>query len=194
MHFTGKQRDYESNLDFFGARYFGGGNNLGRFMTPDPSGRDAANPSNPQTWNLYAYAGNNPTTNTDPTGEACVQGSAGNYFDDNSGGQTCAQVDADNAQQKPSVTVSGAGISDGDYLAAMAVGAQRAGPVVNGAALATGGVMIGAGGAMLYGAITGGTGLITLGIASGPLIGGRKGSGTFFLIRNDAAECQNGQS
>ena len=69
MHFTGKQRDYESNLDYFGARYFGGGNNLGRFMTPDPLGEGAAEPSDPQSWNVYAYGRNNPTTNTDPTGE-----------------------------------------------------------------------------------------------------------------------------
>jgi len=31
--FTGKERDSESNLDMFGARYYG--SSLGRFMTPD---------------------------------------------------------------------------------------------------------------------------------------------------------------
>jgi len=72
MHFTGKQRDYESNLDYFGARYFGGGNSLARFMTTDPSGQDAADPSDPQTWNMYAYVRNNPTTNVDPDGEDCI--------------------------------------------------------------------------------------------------------------------------
>jgi RHS repeat-associated protein len=65
MHFTGKQRDYETNLDYFGARYFGGGNNLGRFMTPDPFGGSL---SDPQTLNRYAYVRNNPTTLTDPAG------------------------------------------------------------------------------------------------------------------------------
>jgi RHS repeat-associated protein len=80
-HFTGKERDYESNLDYFGARYFGGGNALGRFMTADPLGQGAADPGAPQTWNAYAYAGNNPTTNTDPTGEThhiCQTDSNGN--------------------------------------------------------------------------------------------------------------------
>ena len=72
MHFTGKQRDYESGLDYFGARFFGGGNSLGRFMIPDPLGQDAAEPGNPQSWNMYAYAGNNPTTNVDPDGEDCI--------------------------------------------------------------------------------------------------------------------------
>jgi len=65
MHFTGKQHDYESGLDNFGARYFGGGNNLGRFMTPDPMG---GHYEDPQTLNKYAYVRNNPLTLTDPTG------------------------------------------------------------------------------------------------------------------------------
>jgi len=42
--FTGKERDSESGLDEFGARYYG--SSLGRFMTPDwaakPVPRDAA--------------------------------------------------------------------------------------------------------------------------------------------------------
>jgi RHS repeat-associated protein len=74
--FTGKQRDYESGLDYFGARYLGGGNNLGRFMTPDPAGSDAADLSTPQTWNMYAYTRNNPTTFTDPNG-LCTDNATG---------------------------------------------------------------------------------------------------------------------
>ena len=65
MHFTGKQRDYESGLDYFNARYFGGGNSLGRFITPDPLGGHL---EDPQTLNKYAYVRNNPITLTDPTG------------------------------------------------------------------------------------------------------------------------------
>ncbi len=65
MHFTGKQRDNETGLDYFGARY--NESTIGRFMTPDPllnSGR----PWDPQTWNRYAYTVNNPLSFTDPTG------------------------------------------------------------------------------------------------------------------------------
>ena len=32
--FTGKERDAETGLDYFGARYYG--SNMGRFQTPDP--------------------------------------------------------------------------------------------------------------------------------------------------------------
>lgn len=68
--FTGKERDIESGLDYFGARYFG--STMGRFMSPDPSGLYFADPANPQSLNLYSYAQNNPLTNVDPTGLDCV--------------------------------------------------------------------------------------------------------------------------
>ena len=46
---------------------------MGRFMTPDPSGLAFADPTNPQSLNLYSYVLNNPLTNIDPTGLDCVQ-------------------------------------------------------------------------------------------------------------------------
>ncbi len=63
--FTGKERDSETNLDYFGARYYSNG--LGRFITPDAPGLDQYR-INPQTWNLYTYGRNNPLRFTDPTG------------------------------------------------------------------------------------------------------------------------------
>ena len=63
LHFTGKERDSESGLDNFGARY--DSSNMGRFMSPDPLGGDL---TNPQSLNRYSYVLNNPLTNTDPTG------------------------------------------------------------------------------------------------------------------------------
>jgi RHS repeat-associated protein len=72
MHFTGKQRDSETGLDNFGARYYGGGNSLGRFMTPDwaatPEGVPYASFLDPQTLNQYAYVRNNPMSKEDPDG------------------------------------------------------------------------------------------------------------------------------
>jgi RHS repeat-associated protein len=69
-HFTGQIHDSESGNDYFGARYYS--NNTGRFMSPDPGWLLATDLSNPQTWNQYSYALNNPMTNTDPTGMDCV--------------------------------------------------------------------------------------------------------------------------
>jgi RHS repeat-associated protein len=68
--FTGKERDTESGLDFFGARYYA--SNTGRFMSPDWSPQAEAVPyaslGNPQTLNLYGYAGNNPLSQVDVDG------------------------------------------------------------------------------------------------------------------------------
>src|SRR6185437_3256567 len=61
--FTGKVRDSESGLDYFGARYYGSG--IGRFLSPDPSGLYFADPNNPQSFNLYSYAYNNPLIGID---------------------------------------------------------------------------------------------------------------------------------
>jgi len=71
-HFTGKERDTESGNDYFGARYYA--SSMGRFMSPDPSQLYYADPANPQSLNLYAYALNNPLKNTDPTGMYCYYG------------------------------------------------------------------------------------------------------------------------
>jgi RHS repeat-associated protein len=64
--FTGKERDSESWLDNFGARY--NSSSLGRFMSPDPL-LNSLKPNNPQTLNRYAYVRNNPLRFIDPTGE-----------------------------------------------------------------------------------------------------------------------------
>jgi len=84
IHFTGKERDSESGLDNFEARYFG--SSLGRFMRPDDPFADQE-PEEPQSWNLYAYARNNPLKYTDPHGTnvlVCIDGQdkCHNYTDD----------------------------------------------------------------------------------------------------------------
>jgi RHS repeat-associated protein len=67
---TGKERDSESGLDYFGARHYS--SSMGRFSSPDPSGLYYADLANPQSFNLYSYAQNNPLKNIDPTGLDCV--------------------------------------------------------------------------------------------------------------------------
>ena len=64
---------------------------LGRWMTPDPDNA-GADVTDPQSWNMYSYAGNNPITNSDPSGLYCVQGSDGSWHDDGGGGETCAEA------------------------------------------------------------------------------------------------------
>ena len=64
--FSGKERDAESGLDYFGARYFSGAQ--GRFTSVDPKSAGAA-PSNPQSWNGYAYCLNNPLALVDQNGK-----------------------------------------------------------------------------------------------------------------------------
>ena len=65
-HFTGKERDAESGLDYFGARYYG--SSMGRFMSPDPS-KLSVLLTNPQTWNRYSYVYNNPLSLKDENGK-----------------------------------------------------------------------------------------------------------------------------
>jgi RHS repeat-associated protein len=72
--FTGKERDAESGLDNFGARYYS--SSMGRFMSVDPAGLLAVNFENPQTLNLYGYTMNNPLRYTDPTGMYVCKDSA----------------------------------------------------------------------------------------------------------------------
>jgi RHS repeat-associated protein len=61
--FAGKERDKETGLDYFGARYYS--SVLGRFTSPD-----LADPrlTNPQTFNRYRYGLNNPLRYIDPDG------------------------------------------------------------------------------------------------------------------------------
>jgi RHS repeat-associated protein len=78
--FTGYERDAESGLDNAQARY--NSSSLGRFMSPDPIGNFVADPTNPQTWNLYTYVNNNPLVFIDPTGTTCTQDAKGNFVGD----------------------------------------------------------------------------------------------------------------
>ena len=89
---TGKEHDTESGNDYFGARYYA--SSMGRFMSPDPysairikQGMEAGGLpveaaesffngflEDPQKWNQYTYALNNPLRFVDPTGAAPAEG------------------------------------------------------------------------------------------------------------------------
>ncbi len=72
--FTGKERDAETGLDYFGARYYG--STMGRWMSPDWSAQVEPVPyaklDNPQSLNLYSYTLNNPLSKVDVDGHADV--------------------------------------------------------------------------------------------------------------------------
>jgi RHS repeat-associated protein len=91
--FTGKERDQESGLDYFGARYFA--SSMGRFMSPDwdsdPDAVPYADYENPQSLNLYGYVQNNPLSVTDSDGHCGNSSSYMSTFDGNviqSGGES----------------------------------------------------------------------------------------------------------
>lgn len=65
MEFTSKERDAESGLDYFGARYMSSAQ--GRWTSPDPSNL-GVDFYLPQTWNRYNYGLNNPLAVADKNG------------------------------------------------------------------------------------------------------------------------------
>ena len=68
--FTGKKRDLETGLDYFGARYYSNG--LGRWVSADWSATPVPVPyadlTDPQSFNLYGFVGGNPASRADPDG------------------------------------------------------------------------------------------------------------------------------
>jgi RHS repeat-associated protein len=79
QRFTEKERDTETGLDYFIARFYA--NTQGRFTSVDlllASGQIG----DPQSWNRYAYAFNNPLKYIDPLGLYNWHASAGGSFTD----------------------------------------------------------------------------------------------------------------
>ena len=67
QQFTQKERDNETGLDYFGARYYSSAQ--GRFTSVDPVIDFKKNISEPQGWNQYQYVLNNPLRYVDPNGQ-----------------------------------------------------------------------------------------------------------------------------
>jgi len=72
-HSTGKERDAESGLDYFGARYYG--SSMGRWISADWAQKPEAVPysklDDPQSLNLYEYVKNNPLAKPDLDDHGC---------------------------------------------------------------------------------------------------------------------------
>jgi RHS repeat-associated protein len=79
--FTGKQRDAETGLDFFGERYLSSAQ--GRFTSPDALIMKKEWLGDPQRWNRYSYVTNNPLKYVDPDGhDATIVYSLGDLSDE----------------------------------------------------------------------------------------------------------------
>jgi RHS repeat-associated protein len=71
--FIGKERDQETSLHYFGARYYDV--RIGRFLSVDPAllrGRPPSAKTIPQRLNLYSYSTNNPYRYFDPDGKYTI--------------------------------------------------------------------------------------------------------------------------
>jgi RHS repeat-associated protein len=69
--FTQKERDNETGLDFFGARYYA--STQGRFTSVDPVALKLKHLNNPQDLNRYSYVANNPLVFFDPDGKEKIR-------------------------------------------------------------------------------------------------------------------------
>jgi RHS repeat-associated protein len=78
---TQKERDSETGLDYFLARYYS--STQGRFTSVDP-GQEGAREPDPQSWNGYAYTGGNPINRIDPDGKK--------YLVCDTNGKNCQEV------------------------------------------------------------------------------------------------------
>ena len=82
-------QDSASGLDYANNRYYTSVG--GRFMTPDPS-KSSGGPSDPQSWNRYAYTRGDPVNRYDPTGlmDSLTCGSGGYEEDEDGVEEECA--------------------------------------------------------------------------------------------------------
>ena len=86
LSFTGQDQDTVAGMHDFQDRRFMPVQ--GRWLSPDPMGMAAADPTNPQSWNRYAYVVNNPLAMIDPfgddgcyAGQNCIGGGGGGGCD-----------------------------------------------------------------------------------------------------------------
>ena len=96
---SGKERDAETGLDYFGARYMSAAQ--GRFTSADPL-MASANVADPQSWNRYVYAHNNPLKYIDPLGLY-----ASPTFNCSDGNTACLNDDQRRILNNSTVTING---------------------------------------------------------------------------------------
>jgi RHS repeat-associated protein len=181
---TGKERDAESNLDYFGARYYG--SSMGRFTSPD-DGSDQLT-GEPQSWNLYSYGRNNPVTNTDADGRSVSICSANSFGD-----QQCQTISDD--AYKAAQQASNSGGLSGTSLSNLQNSASGAGTITDSSGATVGTVqwtadnpgIQGPGAAQAFGNIGNqGMGAIKA-FTVGSIVGGTLGGGALALSGSGVA-------
>jgi RHS repeat-associated protein len=119
--FTGQNQDTASNLyDFLYREH---SPIQGRWISPDPAGLAAINPTDPQSWNRYAYVRNSPLVSVDVAGLSCITVSVANddgtttvYTGDDGDGQGCeaAGVAPDTPMGQGAITPQVVNVLSGD--------------------------------------------------------------------------------
>jgi RHS repeat-associated protein len=95
-NFTDDPHDGESNTEHTWFRQLS--TTQGRWLSPDPAGLAAVDPTNPQSWNRYAYVSNDPLSFVDPLG-LFMQCGAGSH------------TAPDPSNPRASICVDGAGVN-----------------------------------------------------------------------------------
>jgi RHS repeat-associated protein len=136
--FTSKERDAETGLDYFGARYMSSAQ--GRFTSPDPDNYDARI-DQPQAWNMYAYTWNNPLKYRDDDGRAvnlALAGiGAGVGFVTGFAGSAISQEIQNGSVDWGRATAYGAGGAAAGSLAGLTFGGSLVAQALAGAAVGT---------------------------------------------------------
>jgi RHS repeat-associated protein len=118
--FTGQQQDTVPGSGLYDFLYREYSAVQGRWNSPDPAGFGAADPSNPQSWNRYAYALNNPLRYKDPSGLIlCDYGpsdNGGEDFEDADDPNECTSNGGTLPTDRTTVTVNGDSPGDVDTI------------------------------------------------------------------------------
>ena len=110
--FTGQDNDGMTNTTYyFPERQYR--SSQGRWLSPDPAGFSAASPTNPQSWNRYAYVVNNPLSLKDPLGLWCVWEDNTHDADPGSGGFAEDKCESQGGHWDPYDTIAGV-LQDGN--------------------------------------------------------------------------------
>jgi RHS repeat-associated protein len=194
LKFSGKERDAETGLDYFGARYYSGVQ--GRWTSPDKPFADQDS-EDPQSWNLYGYVRNNPLRLVDDTGEGAKEGilqGLKNLFNHTGEGFVSLVLEPEvaipNAVRGLAKTAYLLGTRQGNIELACDIALMSGDERIAAATELGGGLLISA---AVGGAVGGGESLTELGISEGEQAGTRTIMGTVVRRGGETADTISGR-